>query len=272
MKTNTFNFHRFANVLLWETMLNKRKLTTWALFFFGLIAIPQLIGLTFARNSSTIEATSSIAGVIFLAYLIAGVANIFTNIKTKQERINEFTLPASNLEKFIARYLLTVVGMSLAAIIGFLAGDILQYLLTLIIGQGQQGEATALALDFNNNFDGAIMVNSHPDETIYPSTIFLGIISLHALFLLFGSIFHKHPVVMSILSWMALGILSTLFIGGITGGIMNFVASGYVIYIYDAWLNVFLDILGLAFIVFSFWFAYRKYTRLQVINNRWFNK
>lgn len=272
MKTmNNFNTRRFANVLLWETMLNKRKFINWALLFFGLIAIPQLIGLVFSSYSNTIDATSTIAEIIFIAYLVAGAANIFTNIKTKQERINEFTLPASNLEKFVARYLLTIVGMSLAAIIGFLAGDLLQYLLTAIIGQGQQGWATALVFG-SSSIMHASYSNGYSDIMVYPITIVLGAISLHALFLLFGSIFHKHPVIMSILSWMVLGTLSALFLGGITKGLLDLSDAGYVVYIYDVWFNVFLIILGIAFTAFCFWFAYRKYTRLQVINNRWFNK
>ncbi|MGN1253463.1 MAG: hypothetical protein ACI4T9_02660 [Prevotella sp.] len=270
MNTSNFNTHRFTNVLLWETMLNKRKLATWALIFFGLIAIPQLIGLILARNNNTIDVTSTIAGLIFMAYLVAGVANIFTNIKTKQERINEFTLPASNLEKFVARYLQTVVGMSLAAIIGFLAGDLLQYLLTAIIGQGQQGWASALFFNFNNSFVGGFQLQS--DLAMYTLTSILGLIALHALFLFFGSIFHKHPVGMAILSSMGLGILTTLLTVGATKILMDLSDAGYVVYVYDVWINVILIIFYLALIVFSFWFAYRKYARLQVINNRWFNK
>jgi hypothetical protein len=149
MKTmNKFNTHRFADVLLWETIINKRKLAIWALIFFGLIAIPQIVGLIIERGADTIDNTSVIAFLLFSAYLVMGTANIFTNIKSKQERINEFMLPATNQEKFVARYLQTVVAMSLAALIGFFAGDLLQYLLTLAIGQGQQTWATINITNF----------------------------------------------------------------------------------------------------------------------------
>lgn len=271
MNTSNFNTHRFADVLLWETMLNKRKLVNWALIFFGLIAIPQIIGLVFSRDANTTEATGAIASLSLLAYLIAGAANIFSNIKTKQERINEFTLPASNLEKFVARYLINVIGMSLAAIIGFLAGDLLQYLLTAIIGQGQQSWAAASTIGMNN-FSGDININGHSDATIYATTFILGCLAQHAFFLLTGSIFHKRPVIMAVLSWLGISILVILLLGGVSMAMMTLASNGYVIYIYNLWLNILLDIIAIAFVVFCFWFAYYKYTRLQVINNRWFNK
>lgn len=270
MNTNTFNFHRFTHVLLWETMLNKRKLATWALIYFGLVVIPQIVGLVIERDADTIDQTSVIAVLLFSAYLVMGTANIFTSIKSKQERINEFTLPASNQEKFVARYLLTVIAMSFAALIGFFAGDLLQYLLTLAIGQGQQSWATVRFVNFLKSIH--MYWSNGNTELIYSSTIVFCTISLHAFFLFLGSIFHKQPVVMAVLTWIAFTSIVLFFLGVIGEALSGLDISGYVIYIYDFWFNLVIDLLNVVFIAFCFWFAFRKYTRLQVINNRWFNK
>jgi hypothetical protein len=271
MKTmNKFNTHRFADVLLWETIINKRKLAIWALIFFGLIAIPQILGLLIDRSNDTVDKTGVIAILLFSAYLFMGTANIFTNIKSKQERINEFMLPATNQEKFVARYLQTVIAMSLAAVIGFFAGDLLQYLLTLAIGQGQQSWATGAIIDFGRGFHHTLWDNCN--GLLYFSTLVFCVISLHAFFLFLGSIFHKWPVNMAILTWIAFSSIMLFFIGATSDVLSRTNLSGYVIYIYDFWFNLVIDLLNVAFIAFCFWFAYRKYTRLQVINNRWFNK
>lgn len=270
MNKLNFNTHRFADVLLWETIINKRKLATWALIFFGLIAIPQIVGLIIERGADTIDWTSMIAFLLFSAYLAMGTANIFTNIKSKQERINEFMLPATNQEKFVARYLQTVVAMSLAALIGFFAGDLLQFLLTPAIGQGQQTWATINITNFLKSIHMHRINGSN--GLMYTSTLVFCFITLHAFFLFLGSIFHKRPVVMAILTWIAFTSIMLFFIGATSDVLSRTNLSGYVIYIYDFWFNLVIDLLNVVFIAFCFWFAYRKYTRLQVINNRWFNK
>lgn len=55
-------------------------------------------------------------------------------------------------------------------------------------------------------------------------------------------------------------------------GLVKLQADGYVVMVYDNWVNLVLTVLGIAFTVFCYRFAYRKYTRLQVINNKRLNK
>lgn len=102
--------------------------------------------------------------------------------------------------------------------------------------------------------------------------ILLGTITQHAGFLLFGSIYHKHPLVMAVLTWMAIGI-ALLTLGALAASLLTeFLNSGYTIILYDAWWKALYFVVSIALIIFCYWFAYRRYTRLQVINNRWINK
>ena len=77
---------------------------------------------------------------------------------------------------------------------------------------------------------------------------------------------------MAVLTWMAIGI-ALLTLGALAASLLTeFLNSGYTIILYDAWWKALYFVVSIALIIFCYWFAYRRYTRLQVINNRWINK
>lgn len=251
---------RFLQVLRWELLLSKRQIATMSLTFFGLVVIPQIFTLVFKSSSSSAYTTGIISSVALTAYLLCSGALIFSSLRSRQQRINNFMLPASNKEKFIARYLVLVVAMPLAAIAGFLAGDVLQYLMSLMINSNAAQWATSA---FTENISNSGLSNFY---------VILVAIVQHACFLLFGSIYHKHPLVMAILTWMGLGILLLMLSALAAGLLTKFLNSGYTIIVYEAWWEVIYFVASLAIIVFCYWFAFRRYTRLQVINNQWINR
>ena len=262
------NKDRFLNVFRWQLTLSKRQLLVFGLVFFAIIAIPQAFGLLISRDAETASTTViTIMTAISVYWVMAGVS-VFTNLKTRQQRINELMLPASNKEKFLARYLIMVVAMTIAAMVGFLAGDLVQCLLTLVFGSAAPTSATGCLID---NLKGMTLAFSG-DASTYVVPMALSLVSLHALFLLFGSVFNKHALVMSILSFFGLNMVIMTLVGLVTKLIFSLGEAGYVITVYDDWCAVVASIFNVAFIIVCFWLAYRRYTRLQVINNKWINK
>lgn len=270
------NKNRFLQVLRWELLLSKRQITTMALTFFGLLVIPQILTLVFKSSSSSAYTMGILCAVALSAYMLCSGALIFSSLRSRQQRINDFMLPASNKEKFVARYLVLVVAMPLAALAGFFVGDVLQYLLSLIINSDAAQWATSTLTEGLNNNGGIFHfytnLNGEPSPVEGFFVILLGTIVQHACFLFFGSIYHKHPLVMAILTWMGLGIV-LLMIGAFAARILaEFLHSGYTITLYDAWWKALYYIVNIIIIVFCYRFAYHRYTRLQVINNQWINK
>lgn len=267
---------RFQQVLRWELLLSKRQIATMALTFFGLVVIPQILTLVFKSSSSSAYTMGIISSVALSAFLLCSGALIFSSLRSRQQRINNFMLPASNKEKFIARYLVLVVAMPLAAIAGFLVGDVLQYLMSLMINSSAAQWATSALMEGINSNNGIFHfytnINGDPTPVEGFFVIFSGAIMQHACFLLFGSIYHKHPLVMAILTWMGIGILLLMFGAFAAKLLTDFLDSGYTITLYDAWWNALYFIVSIAIIVFCYWFAFRRYTRLQVINNQWINR
>ena len=188
------NKDRFLNVLRWQLTLSKRQLLIFGLVIFAIISIPQAFGLLISRHADTASVTSINAMVAISAYLVMGGVSVFTNLKTRQQRINEFMLPASNKEKFLARYLVMVVAMTFAAMVGFLAGDLVQWLLTLAFGSAAPTSATGCLIE---SIKGMTFAFSG-DAFTYVVPMTLSLVSLHALFLLLGSLFNKHALVLSV--------------------------------------------------------------------------
>lgn len=270
------NKNRFLQVLRWQLLLSKRQIITMMLAFFGLLVIPQMIMLILKPVSDSAFSMTMFSIVFFLVYIVTCGAGIFTNLKTRQQRINDFMLPASNLEKFISRYLVLIIAIPLAAIVGFLAGDLVQHLLVMAFGKAPAGWAVSYAAEsmpqlwnFNNPVKEYDDVNSF---AFGPWMFIMAVIFQHAVFLFFGSIYHKHPIVMAVLSWMVLGMVVLTLLGLGAKLFFDFIDEGYTIILYDNWWIALYFIVAIILSALCYWFAYRRYARLQVINNQWINK
>lgn len=270
------NKNRFLQVLRWELLLGKRQIANSFLASFTLIVIPQILVLIVKPSYDSTVTMGILCAIGLCAYIVLCGSFIFSRLRSRQQRINNFMLPASNSEKFIARYLMLILATPLAAIAGFLAGDLVQHLLTMAFGAAPALWAlTSLNDFFSNLFNAGPAVIDYNDlGSIYggPWAFALGLIAQHAVFLFFGSLFHKHPLVMGILSWMALNMLILTVVSVILKQIFDLVASDYSITLYDSWWLAIGYAVNIAITVFCYWFAYRRYTRLQVINNQWINK
>ena len=224
---------RFKQVLRWELLLSKRQIATMALTFFGLVVIPQILTLVFKSSSSSAYTMGILCSVALSAYLLCSGALIFSSLRSRQQRINNFMLDAA------------------------------------------QWATSALTEGLNNGngiFHFYTNLNGDPSPVEGFLVILLGTITQHACFLLFGSIYHKHPLVMAVLTWMGLGI-ALLMLGALAANLLSeFINSGYTIILYDAWWKALYFVVSIALIIFCYWFAFRRYTRLQVINNQWINK
>jgi hypothetical protein len=70
---------------------------------------------------------------IGMVYMIISSGYMFHNLLTKQGRIQEFTLPATNLERFLWHAVVTVVGVHLVFIAGVILADLIHVLFRLMV-------------------------------------------------------------------------------------------------------------------------------------------
>lgn len=275
----TFNIQRFGNVCTRLVMLRKRE------YFNIFLAITLFVALSciFACNpfsgeaKETLEYAYSFFQVVGSIYVFAVVliivngANIIRDLKTKQQRIDELVLPATNLEKFTARVLASTVLVLILAAAGIVAGDILQMLINMLLHKGTFGSISLYATkQMYSMMETNILAIENVAHKPIRFMFVLTLISSNAFYLLGGMLFRKTAWLKTTLAVIVISIaLFSMFVGY---AYVVYGYTNYVVYIPEwmrsAWFNITLLIVQTCA---CYYFAYRIYCRLQAINTRWLN-
>jgi len=156
---NQFNFKRFLNVARWDLSVNSKFYTRSALLMVAVICMPVVLYylysmvmksyLTFATIYDSAEGFATVINLIGLAYMIIASGYMFHNLLTKQGRISELTLPATNLERFLWHAVVVIVGVDVVFFAGVLTADLLHVLFRLPIPNAEIHSITVAAFSFN---------------------------------------------------------------------------------------------------------------------------
>lgn len=275
----TFNIQRFGNVCTRLVMLRKKE------YFNIFLAITLFVALSciFACNpfsgeaKETLEYAYSFFQVVGSIYVFAVVliivngANIIRDLKTKQQRIDELVLPATNLEKFTARVLASTVLVLILAAAGIVAGDILQMLINMLLHKGTFGSISLYATkQMYSMMETSIIAIENVAHKPIRFMFVLTLISSNAFYLLGGMLFRKTAWLKTTLAVIVISIaLFSMFVGY---AYVVYGYTNYVVYIpewmQESWFNITLLIVQTCA---CYYFAYRIYCRLQAINTRWLN-
>ena len=275
----TFNIQRFGNVCTRLVMLRKKA------YFNIFLAITLFVALSciFACNPFSGEAKETleyaysffqVVGSIYafaVVFIIVNGANIIRDLKTKQQRIDELVLPATNLEKFTARVLASTVLVLILAAAGIVAGDILQMLVNMLLHKGTFASISLYATkQMYSMMETSIIAIENVAHKPIRFMFLLTLISGNAFYLLGGMLFRKTAWLKTTLAVIVISIaLFSMFVG------YAYVVYGYTNYVVympewmqDSWFNITLLIVQTCA---CYYFAYRIYCRLQAINTRWLN-
>ena len=275
----TFNIQRFGNVCTRLVMLRKKE------YFNIFLAITLFVALSciFACNPFSGEAKETleyaysffqVVGSIYafaVVFIIVNGANIIRDLKTKQQRIDELVLPATNLEKFTARVLASTVLVLILVAAGIVAGDILQMLINMLLHKGTFGSISLYATkQMYSMMETSIIAIENVAHKPIRFMFVLTLISGNAFYLLGGMLFRKTAWLKTTLAVIVISIaLFSMFVG------YAYVVYGYTNYVVympewmqESWFNITLLIVQTCA---CYYFAYRIYCRLQAINTRWLN-
>lgn len=264
-----FNFHRFFNTIVWR-IANRRRVYEKAAGT-GLIAILVcflLNLLTLNSNSGYAATIASLSNFVLAGYLITSGAFITSDLTDKQSRISMFMLPASKLEKFVARYVCIVLALPLTVLIGLAAGDLVQ----VIVNQLVFHDSTSV-LGMMLSQIGSISIRPSVSAPLVFTNITIYLL-LNSIYLLLGSIFRCHAWIKSNILLLSLVIVLSI---GIAWGTISVLNSIYgegnfnIVLIDSAWVSVVEYVVAWAVVCFNFWATFRIYSRMQAINNKWYN-
>ena len=269
----TFDINRFWQVLKYTIVSEKKSIITAAVAFLAAFLAIQLFAcftifdISHGLGPGATFAGMMVCNVIMSVMMLYYASGILGNARTSQQRVTALMLPASNVEKFLARLVYCCILMPVLIFAAAYAATGLRVLLEMIAGHdditkgfslilGGGMEEMAKTLVFSTFFDIS--------QTCFNFSIFV----------LGGVFFHQRPFVWTTVTVVAGSILfSTLlyYIGVMIGedNLKDFFHhfKGMTFETFD----LIMSIIFTALTILNIWLSYWLYRRLQVVQHKWFN-
>ena len=285
---NFFSFSHIAMVMKREIMEN------WKTNLYRLIGIYAAFALVMilhmwtmsSGRSSQISFTAYCSNIMGTFVFIIGIdsiayaANIMENMITKEKRIAFLMLPATMIEKFVARFLIVTVGMAAAIIVAASLAEITRYLVLPLFNLPEAFHQSVLyhllsmaAIDGEQVFRGSgSALNMSYQNWLGELCGWAFLVWSHSLYILGGSYWYKKPFFKTLGTLMLISILCSVLSVHIISWVGNDGMRSFAEWLEDnfQWmtLNKLLS-LGVAFFsaftMFNWWLSYRLFTRSQVI-------
>ena len=284
----TFDLHRFGMVLRWDL------LTNWKSYFYsnaglaiGIIMLSISMLYSFPHSYFIVERDlnyyyecrmTGFLAAIFILFIFISACNIFSNMKTKLQRESFMMLPANNLEKYAARFLMMSIGSIIMMLIATLIADFVQFVLSFFMTPGYHASIIGSSLsqiykaatDAGNN-PISILAWQYKIDAAILGWSFLTMI--YSFCLLGGTFFRKQPIILTAVS----GIIIFMIIGYCGSKLEEWGAFDFFTHLnYDnpstsLCMAIFWSVIFLALAASSLWASYKIFTRMQVICNKWIN-
>ena len=259
-----FDLDRFGKVMSRLLVMCQRKINvifiTFLIIFlvFAMFTIPMFSGKTMddiGYKSLVFDIVRLLRGFSPFVFFVLGTFFI-QGLEGHQQRINELMLPATNLEKFVARVLLVAVIYPLAICASFICADGLQQVISMIIAHGERMSMVVAYFDIDTYVSA--------DSPLWTKA--LSTLSNYSIAIYGGLLFRKLAWLKSIVFYFVVIIL--FFIGFFFLKLYLYEYTDYeVVLIGDSYSSM----ISIGVSLLMFWSSYKIYTRLQVINNRWRN-
>ncbi len=274
-----FNIQRFGNVCSRLVMIRKKE---YFKMFLGLMLAFTLC-CVLACNPFHLEALSDedyklaflkisgLIGVISLIIVVLSGSMIISDLKTKQQRIDELALPATNLEKFVARAIGSTLLAVIILVVAFFIADLLQMLINMLLHKGTFASITVAVKDTIMKLEELDTLDVKKERSMLVSiSMVMTLFATNSYYILGGMLFRKSAWLKASLAFVLLTIIVfSLFVGY---AYLVYKYTDYVVYIPEwvsnSWFSVTFNIVQ---IVVCYYLAYRIYCRLQAINTRWLN-
>ena len=284
----TFDLHRFGMVLRWDL------LTNWKSYFYsnaglaiGIIMLSISMLYSFPHSYFIVERDlnyyyecrmTGFLAAIFILFIFISACNIFSNMKTKLQRESFMMLPANNLEKYAARFLMMSIGSIIMMLIATLIADFVQFVLSFFMTPGYH--ASIIGSSLSQIYKAATNTGNNP-ICIFAwrckiDAALLGwsfLTMIYSFCLLGGTFFRKQPIILTAVS----GIIIFMIVGYCGSKLETWGAFDFYTHLkYDnpgtsLCIAIFWSVVFLALAAFSLWASYKLFTRMQVICNKWIN-
>ena len=271
-----FNIKRFDKVLIWSAKMTKKEMLTitaamaFAMFVPFIMHLISSYGFGERSTASNLHAASQFAIAIFAIVIMTGGCWIFNNMKTKEQRTTFRMLPATDLEKFVARALYATVVWWFMSFVAYCLADGLRVIASLAAGiHVVKSTIPDLVSTLTDTFNPATFtLNGTRGGEVY-ATAALALawtFWAHSFYVLGGTLFRRRQFVLTTLAHFVLMLVGTAIIVDSVDGVSHDTLRRWG----PTWT-------GIAATVFALWgvadwiLSYKIFCRMQVINNKWVN-
>jgi hypothetical protein len=277
----TFDIHRFGKVLKWTLYYNKSTLTKIIMgFFIAFLALYLLsTDLLFSANSSFPDRLTVAEGCtlgVLVVFLFLTPSWILSNMKDRKSSLDYLMLPATNLEKFLARIVTVTVFYTLCLIAAQIAADLIQWVISLFRYPISQTGLISINLLENHSIHFCEITNGADSYGRGVSYVILGnlmvltwMVWMHSVYTLGGTVFRKRAWIITSFILLGLGFFITFLVVKISSGIMNW--SDNVYEVSTMAIGIIIVIISLLLAALNYFLSYKVFCRMQLINNKWVN-
>ena len=272
---SNFDIKRFAKTARWQCGMSMKSVLSFAaglsfgyLFpMFGWL-YPCLKGAE-TLDEGRLMHSVELCTVVYLVVLIIAGTWIFADMNTKAQRIKVRMLPATDLEKYLVRWLGVTLGTMIVGMVSYCVADTLRILTCLVAGVDYMGCTIPdfLRLLFTDTSTGLMLAGSTPAYT--PGVTFTAIgwvIWAQSLYILGGTLLRRYQFVITSAVHIVLFIALAVVVSGARVDVDRAVM--------DSSNNAAFYAVGtllMAVAVANWCLSYRVFRRMQVVNNKWIN-
>ena len=281
---NTFSFSRLALVMKRDWMENwKKNLNLFLAMSLAFLAVYlfqmndfdyPIVGENMSIDAMDyINSNTQGFALIFYLTLFYQAAEIMSNMRTKESRLSYLMLPATMLEKFLARFLYVTAGIVLMLLVSSLLAEVVRWAFMPFFHSLADrfkifvwGGAWWNILD---SFIGEPKLHINAYAFLVQGMMnTIVVFWLYSLFILGGNYFGKHAffktcgtIISVVLAFIGLGVL--LEKGGVWITILPHM--DFLKHLSDETAFLLISFIFFCFTCVNWWFSYKLFTRQQVI-------
>lgn len=181
--SNNFNFQRVKKLARWcwvsDRPFNTKNFVQTIMFFVIWFQLPNI----FMNAHAYSAAYGGCVGLLLGLFLVSGIHFNWSYSDNPEAYRTLHLLPASNLEKFITRYVMGILYISITILTSILVADLLQYIVGWILGRDN---LQSIFLDVYSKFSA----KGNPYDSMDYFLLTLGI-WIHTIFLVSCNLFRN---------------------------------------------------------------------------------
>lgn len=280
---NFFSFQRIAMVMKRELMENwKKNLYTFigiyaAFLIVMLVLMGSASGTPGGELSYKIYCNGYVKGFTFTTLLFGFIyaSSIMENMQTKEQRISFLMLPATMIEKFVARALYVTVGLIVAILVAISLAELTRLMLIPLFDLPEMYHKTVLPDVFSIIFlkdDKLIYMEGEKHMWLVHLLVWCWLLWSHSLYILGGNYWYKKPFFKTLGTIILVILVGSFAMIHIVDwvGVDTWMNIGNWLEEHTGWVTLtHLRSFGVAFFsaftLFNWWLSYKLFTRAQVV-------